>query len=195
MYRRQLFMQQLKNARLGFAAAAIAGLGLAACAGTDTAPARPCPEILIPVDSAKLTSFKPGPGRDIIDVVHEEQVTGFSHGCTYDTDETGAGMVVVELLPSFESTRGPANAQGQSQFEYYVAITDQDKNLIDKQRIPVTIEYPTNMSRLRWQREEPIVLNIPLKSGQTGEAYRVYLGLQLTRAELDYQRKVRSGSQ
>ena len=169
----------------------VVALGLSACSSTDAVAPPPCPEILIPVDSAQLTRFKPGPGRDIIDVVHEEKVTGFAHRCEYDTDAQGAGSVLVELYPSFESARGPANQAGKATFEFFVAIVDQDKNMLEKARFPTVIEFPQNMSRISWQREEAVALKIPLKAGQIGGDMQVYLGLQLTRDELNSQIKAK----
>lgn len=168
----------------------VLALGLGACS-TDTVAPRACPEILIPVDGAKLTRFKPGPGRDIVDVLHEEQVTGFGHLCEYDVDETGAGSVTVSLLPAFDSTRGPASPSDQVQFEYFIAITDADKAVLDKKRFPAIIQFPANMSRVRWQPETPINMTIPLKAGQLGETFQIFLGLQMSREELEYQRKIR----
>lgn len=172
------------------AVGAVLALGLAACA-TDAPPPPPCPEILIPIDGAKLTRFKPGPGRDIIDVMHEEQVSGFAHGCEYTTDATGAGEVAVEIYPEFESKKGPANPDNQALFEFFVAVTDQDKNVLEKKRFPAAIPFPSNMSRVLWQREAPVTLIIPLKAGETGENFRIFIGLQMTRDELEYQRKIR----
>lgn len=180
-------LRQSANAAL----MAVLALGVAACAADTPVSAPPCPEILIPVDGAKLTRFKPGPGRDIIDVVHEELVTGFSHGCEYDTDTSGAGELLVELIPSFEAKRGPANPGDQAQFEYFIAIVDQDKNLLEKKRFPTTIEFPSNMSRVLWQREDAISMRIPLQAGQTGDDFQVFIGLQMTRDELEYQRRIR----
>lgn len=165
-------------------------MGLASCA-TDKAPPPPCPEILIPIDGAKLTRFQPGAGRDIIDVQHEELVSGFAHACEYNLDDTGAGNVVVQILPEFESKRGPANPDDQAQFEFFIAIVDQDKNLLEKKRFPASIVFPPNMSRVVWQRGEPIPLTIPLEAGQTGQNFQIFLGLQLTRDELEYERKIR----
>ena len=186
-------MHRVGNRRgyLHIALLGVIALGLAACSSTDTVALRPCPEILIPIDSAKLTRFIPGPGRDIIDVLHEEQLTGFAHRCEYDTDETGVGAVVIEIFPAFESARGPANAENLAQFEYYIAIADLNKTVLEKMRFPMAIPFPEYMSRVRWQSEEPIVLNIPLKAGQNGADFEVFIGLQMTRDELDYQKKIR----
>jgi len=168
----------------------VAALGLSACASNPAAP-QLCPEILIPVDGSKLTRFVPGTGRDIIDVMHEDQVSGFAHRCEYNTDVTGAGEVVIDIFPSFESSRGPANPDNIATFEYFIAIADQDNNVLEKARFPAEISFPQNMSRVQWQRAEPISLTIPLKAGQPGADFQIFIGLQMTRDELEYQRKTR----
>lgn len=178
-----------KNA-LSMAAIGAAALTLAACANTPDIP-RPCPQILIPADSAELTRFKPGQGRDIIDVLHVEKVTGFAHRCTYDMDDTGAGELTVEVAPVIESSIGPASTDRVADFEYFLAITDKDKGILDKARFSLSIPFPQNQSKVQWQKPDPIVMRIPIQAGQTGDDFRVYVGLQLTRGELDYQRKTR----
>lgn len=185
-----MIRQRAKTWGLTIGLAAMASMLLSACAGDPVAPL-PCPEILIPIDGSKVTTFRPGPGRDIIDVVQEVQVAGFAHGCVYETDETGAGEVQVELIPAIESARGPANTDGVTNFEYYVAIVSPDKDVLEKKRFPVTIDYPSNMTRITWRRDNPISLRIPLAAGDYGESYTIFLGLQMTRDELEYQRKVR----
>lgn len=178
------------NKSVGVALVAGCAFVLAACS-SDVVVQPPCPEILIPIDGSKLTRFKPGPGRDIIDVIHEEQVSGFAHGCEYNTDEAGAGEITVEIIPSFEAKKGPANPNNQSTFEFFVALTDQEKNVLEKKRLNAIIDFPSNMSRVLWQREEPITLTIPLKAGQTGEDFRIFIGLQMSRDELEYERSIR----
>lgn len=174
--------------------AALGGIGavglLGACSNAPQTP-RPCPEILIPADGAELTRFKPGAGRDIIDVLHSEKITGFAHGCTYDVDDAGAGEVVVEIQPAIESNIGPASTERVAAFEYFIAVTDRQKNILDKARFPLTIPFPQNQSRLQWQRPESVVLRLPVTAGQMGDHYRIYLGLQVTPDELRYQREQR----
>lgn len=169
------------------------GLAAAVAAACSSTPVRtpPCPEILIPADSAELTRFKSESGRDIVDVLHEEKILGFAHRCTFDTDDTGAGEVVVEVAPQLQSSIGPASTDNTARFAYFVAIADADKTILEKARFPVEIPFPQNRSRVEWQREEPIVLRLPLEAGQSPTDYRIFLGLQLTREELEYQRESR----
>ncbi|HEY9078435.1 hypothetical protein [Magnetovibrio sp.] len=183
-------LQRPMHTLFSAALVALVGLGLGACTGDKPTPP-PCPDILIVADGAKLTRFKPGPGRDIIDVLHEEEIAGFAHSCEYDTDETGAGELTVWLSPAIVSKRGPANQTGDADFEYIIATTDAQKNILYKGRYPLVLTYTENVPNLMWQRPEPHELVLPLKPGQTGEDYLIYLSLALNRVELEYQRKNR----
>ena len=169
----------------------LAALGVAACSSTEDARPRPCPEIRIPADAAKLTRFKPGPGRAIIDILHQEQIIGFGHVCAYDTDETGTGEVTVQVAPTILSERGPADTAKQADFEYFVALVDSQKRVVAKQRFALTIPFPNNLTRVQWQREQAHVLHVPLATGQSGADYTIFIGLQMTREEMEYTREKR----
>jgi len=160
------------------------GLGLGAC--SSDLPPPPCPEIQILGAAAKLTRFKPGPGRDIIDVMHDNALTQFLSGCIYDIDETGAGELSVYLAPTIQSTRGPAFSGNVARMEYFIIVSDTQKNLLDEQRFPIEIAHAQNLPQVTWSLKEPNTLRIPLRSGQTGEDFQVFIGLQLTRDELKY---------
>jgi len=162
-------------------------LSLAACAGQSALPP-PCPSILIPKDGAKLTRFKPGPGRDIIDVLHEESMTGFASACEYNIDETGTGDLTVWVAPTIKSNTGAANIQKKAAFEYFIAVIDDQKKVWDKQNFKVEISFEQNMNQVLWQTKNPNSIMIPLKAGESGDKYSIYIGLQPTRDELLYQR-------
>ncbi|MCW8914911.1 MAG: hypothetical protein OQK24_03540 [Magnetovibrio sp.] len=166
------------------------GLGLAACSSDDTPPP-PCPEIRILGGAEKLTRFRPGNGRDIIDVLHEEQLTGFAKGCAYEDFDDGSSELTIIVAPTISSNRGPANQTGTADFEYFIATTDSTKKLIKKDTFKVGLTYVDSVPSLVWQRPEPYELTLALKPGQTGQNYQVYIGLKLTRDELDYQLKNR----
>ncbi len=166
------------------------GLGLTACASDDTPPP-PCPEIRILGGAEKLTRFRPGNGRDIIDVLHEEQLTGFGQACEYEFFDDGASELTIQVAPSISSARGPANKTGTAEFEYFIATTDSAKKIIKKDTFKVNLTYAGNVPTLIWQRPEPYEITLALKPGQTGRNYQLYIGLKLTRDELEYQLKNR----
>jgi len=162
---------------------------VSACASAVAPP--PCPQVRLLADGAKLTRFAPGPGRDIIDIVHEEKITGFAQGCEFETDDTGAGTLTVWAAPTIVSSRGPANTSGRTEFSYFIAATDAQKNILRRDRYDRAFTYTRDVPRIRWQNPEPEKIILPLKAGQNGKDFLVYLSLVLTRDELDYRRKNR----
>lgn len=165
----------------------LAAFTLSACAfdQVEEAP-QPCPDTSILAQGAKLVRFQPGPGRDIIDVAHMEIIDGFDGACEYNVDDSGAGTLIVEISPRIRSERGPANTDDFARFEYFVALTDANGQMITKQRFPVHLAYPGSVAEIVWQDDTPITLSLPIKAGETAAKWRIFLGLQLTRADLDF---------
>ncbi|MFC1672981.1 hypothetical protein ACFL12_02400 [Pseudomonadota bacterium] len=162
----------------------LTGLGLAACASDTPAKPLPCPQILIAENSENRTNFKPGAGRDIIDVLDETKITGFSSACKYDVDETGTGTVAIQLAPDFVIQRGPASTTDSAQFEYFIAVTDSQRRVLEKKRYPVSIPFPQGVPSILWKSDPPTRLALPLSQGQNGDNYVIFLGLQLNREQL-----------
>ena len=51
-----------------------------------------------------MTKFKPGPGRDITDILFEAEIVNFAGDCDYDE-----GQAEIELSVQIRVERGPAN--------------------------------------------------------------------------------------
>lgn len=170
----------------------VAALLLSACA-SDTVEENPlvCPETAILAQGAKLVRFQPGPGRDIIDVVHQETIEGFDGACEWDENDDGAGTLRVEISPRIRSDRGPANTDGLARFEYFVALTNASGKVINKQRFPVSLSYPGSVGQIMWQDEIPVSMALPLKAGETAGKWRIFISLQLTREDLEFIRQIR----
>src|SRR3546814_3741876 len=105
-------------------------VALAACNRAPAGPPPPCPEILVPRETASATQFGEGAGRDLTDVVLEAKMDRFSGFCETDIDsDDRTGEVEVELYLFLEAVRGPANTSRQGAVSYYVAIVDPAENI------------------------------------------------------------------
>lgn len=166
-----------------------AAIFLAACSSQDERLAPPCPAIVIVQEIADVTQFKPGEGRDLTDVVLEGKVRGFDGFCETDFDEGVAGEVEVELRVVFSIARGPANTDRKGDFRYFVALADRAGKTTQKHVFDSEVEFPGNRNRVA--PFEELTLKIPLKSGENGADYTVYVGFQLSPEQLDYNRNVR----
>lgn len=169
----------------------IATLGVNACAGNwweDKKETRPCPKVSILADAATVTVFRDGPGRDLTDIVHQGEIVGFAGACLYDTDKaTGDGKLEVELSLDLAAVRGPADTSRRAALRYFVSLTDAALTVLTRETYDVAAEFPGNRTQAKIEKQ-PIYMTLPIKKGQTGNDFHVFVGFQLTRDQLDYNR-------
>ncbi len=168
-------------------ASALALLALAGIAGACSSKEKPqaaCPVGLIPADSATVTKFRDGPGRDLTDVVSEAEIVNILVQCKYDPKG-----VTVDLQVAIAGGRGPADRARVADFDYFVAIIDPKQNVVQKQPFRVRFEFTDNRTRLGMIEElEP---RVPLSDAFDGPKYQLMVGFQLSPDELAWNRSQR----
>jgi hypothetical protein len=162
---------------------------LAGCGGGETAFAPPCPDVVIVQELAEVTKFRPGEGRDLTDVVLEGRVATFRGFCETDIDDGKPVEVTVELQLVFDVSRGPANTDRKGSFRYFVALNDSADKPVQKHIFDAEVEFAGNRNRIA--PFEELTLTVPLREGENGADYTVYVGFQLTSDELVYNRNLR----
>lgn len=178
---------------LGRAAAlTVAALAVASCSLFEKEVALQCPRLAVLADAASLTRFAEGAGRDIIDMAFEAEIESVGGTCEYDIDDdTQEGTLDAQIAVTFRVSRGQANRDRKATFGYFVRLTDLERNILAGDTFRGVFEFPGNQSRIVWT-DEPVTLTIPLKAKQTGRDFEVFVGLELTREEVDYNRKARA---
>ena len=169
---------------LGLAAACLA----AACASLpgQGAPEAPCPAVVVIDDTAKVTKFRSGPGRDITDIVMEVRIVDVVGGCGTERHRDGPDTLDSEVNVTFGIGRGLAGNVRQAQFDYFVAVIDREENILVKEIFPVIVEFPAGRNSFSIVEQSFPSLN--LGPGETGAEYGIVAGLQLTPEELRYNR-------
>ncbi len=157
-----------------------AGVLLAACTVKDTRPP-PCPVVVVVKDAGRLTRFE-GSGRDLTDVVFETTIRNADVACAYGDNEVEAGL---RLL--FATTRGPADTSRKVEFRYFVAVADREQNILAREEFDLAAEFPGNRTEIL--QIDEIDPTIPLREGENGADYVVYIGLVLSRDEVEYNRR------
>ncbi len=136
-----------------------------------------------------MTRFAQGGGQDLADVVNEAEITGYDLTCEYNIDKkTKAGKVVVTLGLHITATRGPADRQRIAPFRYFIAITDPDRNVLEKQVFDIDVSFSGNAASIP-VRDTPVPITIPLAAGKTGLDFEIFTGFQLTPDEVTYNRR------
>ncbi|TQV83480.1 hypothetical protein [Denitrobaculum tricleocarpae] len=160
----------------------LAPLLLVACASQDEAPPV-CPEAIVIKDAERLVKFE-GPGRDLTDVRFELDIDGVQLACEYDDDQIESALGI-RLI----AARGPADTDRAASFSYFVAVATSNREILAREEFDLTIPFEGNRTRVIALEE--VFPNIPLRPGRDGADYLVYIGLQLTADELQYNRENR----
>ncbi len=159
---------------------AVAGLLLVAACSSNTQVVR-CPDVRVPSETGNLTRFGPGDGRDITDVVMEAQFEEVRGECSVDDDE-----VEVAALVKITARQGPASTVQQGTFSFFVAVTDRKRNILSRRSVQGAVDFSGNRSRVTFF--ERLKIDIPKTEEQTGDQFLIFMGFELTRQEVEFNR-------
>jgi hypothetical protein len=174
---------------LGIVRTVLIGAGLMSLAGcslfSSKKPLPPCPPVLILSDAARITKFRPGPGRDLTDVESEAEIIAFTGGCTQD-----AKGITMDLQLGFDVKRGPA-AQGRTtELTYFIAIPKFYPEEQAKAVFTLPVTFPAGVDQAR-VTDDQVTLRIPMQPKDTVDDYLIYLGFQTTPEELEMNRRLK----
>jgi len=154
---------------------------LTGCGALMDDPPGPCPVATQVGDASRLTRFKAGSG-DLSDVVFEVAIENVAYACEYDGDEAVDMTVTITMVAS----QGPANLEAVANYDYFVAVATTDREILAREDFSISVPFQGNLKRVKVT--ETVEPRIPLKQNETGANYRVFVGLAITEAELQYNR-------
>ena len=141
-----------------------------------------CPQVAILGDAERTTQFKPGAGRDLIDVMFEAEIRNIRTNC-----KILEGRVISEVVFELIATRGPAAKSGEGNFTYFVAVTDATGRVLAKETFDTRVAFTA--SRRRAGVEELTEQNIPIIGDVLPNSLEILVGFQLTEDQLKYNRR------
>lgn len=145
-------------------------------------PPPPCPQVTVLRDAAELIRYRPGPGRDLTDIVEHAKFAKLGLKCDYERDR-----LEVELAIDIAVERGPAATGREVRLPYFVAVIGSDDEILAKEVFTSVAEIPADRRRLGVREETEQI--IPLRGSQTGSNFEIIVGFQLTEAELEANRR------
>ncbi len=165
-------------ARAGMLAAALLLLGgCSVFEGTSVS----CPAVGVFDFSGDMTRFGSGDRRDLTDVEFRAHIGSLEAECRFDGD-TRTGSIDLDIV--FRTQRGPAAAAANQGFEYFVAVVDPDGEVAAREAFAVQVSFEGSKTEVT--RAESLVLGIPTRENASLASYRVYVGLQLTREQFEW---------
>jgi hypothetical protein len=160
---------------------------VAASCAQPVSQTRPCPVVKLVPDASYLTRFA-GDAEDLTDTVFEAKLAGVQPKCTYsENTETSKTTILSDLLVKIMASRGPKLTDDKVTFNYVVALTGQGGQKLTRQSFDVTI--PLTSDKPNGTIVDNPTVTIPLKKGETGDFYQIYVFLEVTEKELAYNKR------
>ncbi|MGH6980047.1 MAG: hypothetical protein ACREFC_02470 [Stellaceae bacterium] len=138
-----------------------------------------CPASFIAPDTDKLAAFRPG-GSTLRDVEFGVQMASINSRC----DRADHGMVVDTKIVFRIVANDPAFRAGS--FQYFVSVVDAQQNILTKRTYFVPFEL--DVRQRSTNKTDELVEHLPLLNTSTGGNYAIVAGLQLTEAQLKFNR-------
>jgi hypothetical protein len=170
----------MRHISLGAASVVAGALLLAGCGwigGKETKLV--CPASFIAPDTDKVAVFRAG-GSTFNDVSYGVQITDVQSRC----DRADHGLAVDTKVAFHLVSNDRALRAGS--FQYFVSVVDGNQNILTKKTYIVPFEFDARLRDMNKQDE--LVENLPLRDTGTGGNYAIVVGLQLTEAQLQFNR-------
>jgi len=150
------------------------------CSSSDDTADLICPEIEVVRLAARQVKFD-GTGRDLTDVVFEAKLDATGVNCEYDED-----AIEVLMLVRIETLLGPSNPARRADLQYFVAVATSEQEVLTRETFDLRVPFEGNRTLV--QAEEELAPRIPLQGGESGQDFKIYVGLDLSQEEYDYNR-------
>ena len=171
----------------GIVAGAMALLATASCSTNEDIASYPCPFVGAVREVSYRTKFA-GESQDLSDTLYEAKVDQVlpAVNCIYE-DKDGKRAIVYDIQVKFLAQRGPKEHEGVVKFNYFVGIGGPGGQILKREVFDSQIVFENNATQAITIEE--IQPRIPLKQGENGDYYRIYIGFMLSEKELAYNRK------
>lgn len=172
----------LRNTLASVTIFAVAGLAAACSSSSNELSGIYCPDVAIVGDLSVMSRFG-GPTAPPDQTAFYGEIVGASTQCGYDEN-----MVEMAVQISMLFDRPPGGAESSEPVRYFVAVSRPDGTVIGKEEFDTAVDFRDGEIRAGYREEVDVA--VPLPEGQgTGPDFSVFVGFQLTAAELEFNRQ------
>jgi hypothetical protein len=183
-------MMETRNIRaviltlLGASALAVSGCGTAGKVlriGDDPAKnAGPCPEAFALYEASRLVKFEGA--ESYSNVSYTAEINKVRSLCRYYDDKP----IEADLTLNISFGRGPAAQGRQATYNYFVAVTRKNIDVIEKKVFPIKVTFPEGVSVMEATEEVGKIL-IPRATDTTsGANFEIIVGFDLTADQIAF---------
>lgn len=145
--------------------------------------AGPCPYVKVLYDAARYVEMADGaPSASAVGFTGE--IENLSSACEYKSDQP----IKVQTRLLFAFGRGPRAEGARKTYRYWVAVTDRDRGILDKQYFDLPVDFPAGADRVE-KTEELDGITIPRADIKvSGANFEVLIGFDVTQQMADFNR-------
>jgi hypothetical protein len=137
--------------------------------------AGPCPYVKVLWDAARYVELKDN--REAFDAVgYTGEIQNLSSGCSY----AGAEPIKVAMELLFAFGRGPQAVGSSKDYTYWVAVTDKDYGVLDKQYFTVHATFPGATDRIMMTDHVDGIVIPRANANVAGGNFEVLVGFDVT---------------
>ncbi len=143
----------------------------------------PCPYVKVLYDAARDVEFKDNKEASAA-VMYTGEIEGISSDCSYHSDSP----IHVAMNVLFSAGRGPQADSDHKTYRYWVAVTDRNRSVIDKQYFDLPIRFAPGQDRVSTNEVISEVV-IPRSSATvSGNNFEVLVGFDVTPEQAAFNR-------
>jgi len=171
------------------ALALIAAMGLTGCSTAKEVLAvgeaaeknpGPCPEAFALYEASRLVEFRGA--EAYANVGFTAEINKVRSLCRY----VGDSPISADLTLDIAFGRGPAAQESQATYQYFVAVTRKNIDVIEKQTFPITINFPAD-ENVVYATENVGEIIIPRANDTTsGANFEIIVGFELTQDQIAF---------
>jgi hypothetical protein len=146
--------------------------------------AGPCPYVKVLYDAARYLEFKDPAKPSSSGVGYTGEIQGLSSGCSYGVKDP----ITVKMEVLFALGRGPMASGSSRDYQYWVAVTDRNQEILAKEYFTVRASFPAGQDRVL-MTDHIDGIKIPrADTNVSGSNFEVLVGFDVTPEMADFNR-------
>ncbi len=146
--------------------------------------AGPCPFVKVLYDAARYLEFKDNVEASA-NVAYSGEIENISSACAYK----GTEPVKVQMRMLFQLGRGPQGRESRKTYRYWVAVTDRNHAVIDKEYFNLPVTFPAGQDRVS-VTDGIAGVTIPRATSKvSGANFEILTGFEVTPQMADFNRQ------
>jgi hypothetical protein len=146
--------------------------------------AGPCPFVKVLYDAARYLEFKDNVEASA-NVAYTGEIENIASACAYK----GSEPVKVQMRILFQLGRGPQARESRKTYRYWVAVTDRNHAVLDKEYFDLPVTFPAGQDRVSVNNAFAGVTIPRASSKVSGSNFEILTGFEVTPRMADFNRQ------